>query len=129
LALDVSSVGFFLAGFFLGNGMPHFIFGRAGKIFRSPFGQRSKPHVNVMWGLANFVLATVIIAGLDILGEVGGLSLLGLLVGFWFAVLMFGLGIRSFLNDRTMERSDLPASEQPGPPEPSQASSDVAGEP
>src|SRR4029077_11043917 len=70
LALDISSIGFFLAGFFLGNGMPHFIFGRAGKIFRSPFGQKSKPRVNVLWGLANFLLATVIIAGLDIPNEV-----------------------------------------------------------
>jgi hypothetical protein len=35
--------------------MPHFVFGRAKKIFRSPFGQKSKPNVNVMWGLANFL--------------------------------------------------------------------------
>ena len=33
-------IWYFVLGFLLGNGVPHFVFGAAGKVFRSPFGQR-----------------------------------------------------------------------------------------
>ena len=82
----------------LGNGVPHFVFGVAGKIFRSPFGQKSKPKVNVIWGLSNFVVATVIAIGLILLNLYNLYSLIALFVGFWLAMLQFGFGIKRFLN-------------------------------
>ena len=92
-------IGYFVMGFFLGNGVPHFAFGAAGKTFRSPFGQRSSPKTNVLWGLSNFVLATVIAAGLIALGLYSSYALVALLLGFWLMMLMFGTGIKRFLNE------------------------------
>ena len=83
---------YFVLGFLLGNGVPHFVFGAAGKIFRSPFGQRSTPRTNVTWGLSNFVAATVIAVGLIALNLYGSYALVALLVGFWLTMLMFGIG-------------------------------------
>jgi hypothetical protein len=100
MASELFLIWYFLMGGLLGNGVPHFVFGAAGKIFRSPFGQRSKPRVNVLWGLSNFVLATVIAAGLVALGLYDGYSLAALLLGFWLMMLVFGLQIRRFLNEK-----------------------------
>ena len=90
---------YFIVGFLLGNGVPHFAFGAAGKIFRSPFGQRSSPRTNVIWGLSNFVLATIISAALIALKLYSNYELIALLIGFWLMMLMFGTGIKSFLNE------------------------------
>jgi hypothetical protein len=99
MASELFLVWYFIIGFLLGNGVPHFIFGAAGKVFRSPFGQRSKPKVNVLWGLSNFVLATIISIGLMILKFYSSYSLIVLLLGFWLAMLQFGYGIKRFLNE------------------------------
>ena len=99
MASELFLVWYFIIGFLLGNGVPHFIFGAAGKVFRSPFGQRSKPKVNVLWGLSNFVLATIISIGLMILKFYSSYSLIVLLLGFWLAILQFGYGIKRFLNE------------------------------
>lgn len=88
-----------MVGFLLGNGVPHFAFGAAGKVFRSPFGQRSAPRTNVLWGLSNFILATLIVAGLVLLNLYSSYALVALLVGFWLTMLMFGTGIKRFLNE------------------------------
>jgi hypothetical protein len=86
-------------GFLLGNGVPHFVFGAAGKIFRSPFGQKSSPRTNILWGLSNFVAATIIAVGLLILNLYSNYDLVALLTGFWLTMLMFGTGIKRFLNE------------------------------
>jgi hypothetical protein len=86
-------------GFLLGNGVPHFAFGAAGKVFRSPFGQRSAPRTNVLWGLSNFIGATVITAGLIALNLYSTYALVAMLLGFWLMMLMFGTGIKRFLNE------------------------------
>lgn len=99
MALDLFDVWYLIVGFLLSNGVPHFVFGRAGKIFRSPFGQRSLPRVNVYWGTANFVAASIISLSLAYLGLYDSYSLVSLLVGFWLVVLMFGTSIRRFLNE------------------------------
>jgi hypothetical protein len=99
LALQLFLIWYFLVGFLLGNGVPHFVFGAAGKIFRSPFGQRSPPRVNIMWGLANFIAATIILVALSALGLYNDYALIALLVGFWLTMLMFGTGIKRFLNE------------------------------
>lgn len=99
LALQFFLIWYFLLGFLLGNGVPHFAFGAAGKVFRSPFGQRSSPRTNVLWGLSNFVLATAIATGLIALNLYSGYALVAMLVGFWLTMLMFGTGIKRFLNE------------------------------
>jgi cobalamin biosynthesis protein CobD/CbiB len=99
MALHLFLIWYFLIGLLLGNGMPHFVFGAARKIFRSPFGRRSKPKVNIAWGLANLFLATVISAGLTVYNMYSGYSLIALLLGFWLTVLMFGTRIKEFLSD------------------------------
>jgi hypothetical protein len=86
-------------GFLLGNGVPHFAFGAAGKVFRSPFGQRSSPRTNVLWGLSNFVAATIIAGGMIALNLYSSYALVALLLGFWLMMLMFGTGIKRFLNE------------------------------
>ena len=86
-------------GFLLGNGVPHFAFGAAGKVFRSPFGQRSSPRTNILWGLSNFVAATIIAVALAVLNLYDSYSLVVLLIGFWLTMLMFGTRIKKFLNE------------------------------
>lgn len=98
MALELFLIWYFIMGFLLGNGVPHFVFGAAGKIFRSPFGQKSKPMVNIAWGLSNFVAATIIVIGLFALNLYSIYAFPVMLLGFWLTMLMFGLGIKSFLN-------------------------------
>ena len=99
MSLGLYDVWYFIIGFLLANGVPHFIFGRAGKLFRSPFGQKSPPKVNVLWGLANFALATAIGLTLAYLGLYDQYSMAVLLAGFWLMALNFGFSIRRFLNE------------------------------
>ena len=99
MALSLYDAWYFVMGFLLANGVPHFTFGRAGKLFRSPFGQRSPPRVNVAWGAANFAVATLIGLALAYLGLYDSYSLVLLLLGFWLMVLNFGFSIRRFLNE------------------------------
>jgi hypothetical protein len=106
--VELFLIWYFIMGFLLGNGVPHFTFGAAGKIFRSPFGQRSSPKTNVLWGLSNFVLATIIAAGLIALNLYSGYALVALLLGFWLMMLMFGTGIKRFLNEEKPAASTPP---------------------
>ncbi len=99
MALALFLIWYFLIGSLLANGVPHFVFGAAGKVFRSPFGQKSKPKVNILWGLSNFVLATIIAIGLIALNLYNSYALIAMLIGFWLMMLMFGLGIKRFLNE------------------------------
>ncbi len=99
MALELFLIWYFIIGFLLANGVPHFVFGAAGKIFRSPFGQKSQPTVNVLWGLFNFVLATIIAMGLVMLNLYDSYALPAMLIGFWLSALIFGLEIKRFLNE------------------------------
>jgi hypothetical protein len=99
LTIQFFLIWYFLLGFLLGNGVPHFVFGAAGKVFRSPFGQRSSPKTNVMWGLSNFGLATAISGGLTAFRLYSDWSLAAMLAGFWLMMLMFGTGIKRFMNE------------------------------
>ena len=92
-------IWYFVLGFLLGNGVPHFAFGAAGKVFRSPFGQRSSPRTNVLWGLSNFISATVIVVVLVALNLYGTYSLVAMMLGFWLMMLMFGTGMKRFLSE------------------------------
>jgi hypothetical protein len=97
--VELFLIWYFVMGFALANGVPHFTFGAAGKVFRSPFGQRSSPKTNVLWGLSNFIAATVIAAGLVALNLYSDYAVVALLLGFWLVMLMFGTGIKRFLNE------------------------------
>jgi hypothetical protein len=90
-------VWYFLIGAFLGNGMPHFIWGISKTIARSPFAQKSKPIVNIRWGLANFIAATALSLWQIYVNNISGGAIVALLIGFWLIVAQFGFGIKSFL--------------------------------
>ena len=96
-----TSLWYLLVGFLLGNGMPHFLFGSAGKIFRTPFGKDSSPRMNVSWGLFNFIVATALVWWRVYAQPLAGSDCAFLLVGFWFAVVMFGVSLRRFISDKT----------------------------
>lgn len=98
--MNAASLWYLLIGFLLGNGMPHFAFGAAGKIFRTPFGRQSSPRRNVGWGLFNFLLASLLAWWRLDAAAPQPRDLGWLLAGFWLAVLMFGVGIKQFLNDK-----------------------------
>jgi len=79
-------LAYFFAGFFLANGVPHFVQGISGKKFPSPFASppgrgESPPLVNALWGLANFFI------GYTLIFEVGDFHF-----GITRDVLMVGLG-------------------------------------
>ena len=93
-------IWYFLIGAFLGNGMPHFIWGVSKTIARSPFAQKSKPIVNIRWGLANFIAATVLSFWQISVNNISGGAIITLLIGFWLMVAQFGFGIKSFLDGR-----------------------------
>ena len=93
-------IWYFLIGGFLGNGMPHFIWGISKTIARSPFAQESKPVVNIRWGLANFITATALSFWQISVNNVSGGAIIALLIGFWLMVIQFGFGIKNFLKFR-----------------------------
>ena len=92
---------YLLIGFLLGNGMPHFLFGSAGKIFRTPFGKESSPRMNISWGLFNFIAGTLLVWWRVSAQSPTASDLLFLLVGFWLVVIMFGFSLRRFISDKT----------------------------
>ena len=96
-----TSLWYLLIGFLLGNGMPHFLFGSAGKIFRTPFGKESSPRMNVRLGLFNFILATVLVWWRLSVQSPERYDLVFLLVGFWLVIIMFGVSLQSFISDKT----------------------------
>jgi hypothetical protein len=77
-------LAYFAAGLLLTNGIPHFVNGISGRRFQSPFASppgvgESSPIVNVFWGLVNFILGYLLLAGLG--DFTGGLTLDSLVVG------------------------------------------------
>lgn len=79
-------IAHFFAGFFLVNGVPHFVQGISGNSFQSPFARppgvgESSAVVNVLWGFTNFVIGYVL------LFEIGAFS-----VGLNIDTLITGAG-------------------------------------
>jgi hypothetical protein len=86
----------FIAGLSLANGVPHFVNGISGKRFQSPFASppgvgESSPLVNVIWGMANFVIGYVLIYAVGDFGS--GLTLDALMIGLGALVTSAGLAI------------------------------------
>jgi hypothetical protein len=80
---------YFFAGVLLANGIPHFINGISGNKFQSPFASppgvgESSPLVNVLWGLANFLIGYVLLRGVGNFN--GGVGLDGIIVGLGFVL-------------------------------------------
>ena len=84
----------FVAGLFLANGVPHFVNGISGNRFQSPFASppgkgESSPLVNVLWGIANFVIVYILLLGVG--DFVWGFNLDVLLVGLGVLIAAAGL--------------------------------------
>ncbi|HJW87865.1 MAG TPA: hypothetical protein VJ565_00115 [Dehalococcoidia bacterium] len=62
-------VGYFFAGAFFANTIPHLVQGISGLQFRTPFGDPSSALLNGIWGLINLAL------GVTLLIASGGLEL------------------------------------------------------
>jgi hypothetical protein len=91
-------IAYFVAGLFLANGVPHFVYGISGRRFQSPFASppgvgESRPMVNVLWGLFNFIVGYVLVnqigsfeSGLsgDALALFGGILLAGMGLAWYF---------------------------------------------
>jgi hypothetical protein len=78
-------------GSFFSNGMPHLIAGAAGKRFRSPLGANSSSRVNLIWGLINFVLGTLLVLWKSPTPEWQSF-----LLAYWVVVAMFAFGMSHF---------------------------------
>ncbi|MBN2283137.1 MAG: hypothetical protein JXO48_04525 [Deltaproteobacteria bacterium] len=83
-----------IAGAFLANGVPHFVNGISGKKFQSPFASppavgESSPIVNVLWGMANFVIGYFLLYGV---GEFAG-GLNGDVLMVAVGMLVTGIGL------------------------------------
>lgn len=70
-----------LVGSFATNAVPHLFFGLAGQRFMTPFGADSSATVNIVWGLANVMLAAVI-AAIPMTRRVPRWTVLGVAAGF-----------------------------------------------
>ena len=88
---------YLVSGFLLGNGFPHFVFGAAGQIFRSPFARETEPIINILWGLSNFIAASFVLFWLSKQKTFDAGKAAFLLTGFWLAVAMFGFFINNFI--------------------------------
>ncbi len=58
----------FASGVFLANAVPHYVNGISGRKFQSPFASppgvgESSALVNVVWGLANFIIGYLLLTG------------------------------------------------------------------
>lgn len=71
-------LAYFASGLLITNGIPHFVNGISGRRFQSPFASppgvgESSPLINVIWGMVNFILGYLLLAGVG--DYAGGISL------------------------------------------------------
>jgi hypothetical protein len=79
-------LAYFSSGLLITNGIPHFVNGISGRKFQSPFASppgvgESSPQINVIWGMVNFILGYLLLAG------IGDFT-----IGITVDVLLFGAG-------------------------------------
>ena len=94
--MDYLSIWYLLLGFFFSNGMPHFLFGVAGKRFRSPLGANSSAQVNVVWGLINFIAGSAILWRRVSMESPNMVDAMNFLAAYWLVVAMFGFFMDHF---------------------------------
>lgn len=77
-------IGYFFAGGFLANALPHLVQGITGQEFRTPIGDPSPALVNVVWGLINLGIGYGLVGLLggyrSLLDRQAGLTALGFVV-------------------------------------------------
>jgi ABC-type multidrug transport system permease subunit len=91
-------IWYFLIGAFLCNGIPHFIWGVSNVVARSPFAEKSKPIINLRWGIANFIIAVLLSFWQITANNFSGGALIALLIGFGCMLTAFGFGIKRFIH-------------------------------
>lgn len=91
---------YLIIGFLGANGMPHFAFGVAGKVFRSPFGRHTRPTLNTIWGVVNFAALTGLTLWQAVAFPVTAGDLGWALAGYWLGVAMFAFFMPAFLPRR-----------------------------
>ncbi|MFJ3385247.1 MULTISPECIES: hypothetical protein [unclassified Curtobacterium] len=102
----VGVVLFAVAGLALLNGMPHFVAGSAGLVFRTPFGRYSSARTNVVWGMANFVIAIGLLFGRTaVVGPTSG-DIVWFVVGALVSILLFAFRAADFFDDRPDHPAD-----------------------
>jgi len=94
--MEYISGWYLLLGYFFSNGMPHFVFGVAGKRFRSPLGANSSPKVNVVWGLINFIAGSAILVWRISLESPNMVDAINFIACYWMIVAMFGFAMNMF---------------------------------
>ena len=57
-------IGFFFAGAFIANSIPHLVHGISGQEFQTPFARPSSSILNVLWGFLNLAIGYIIITAL-----------------------------------------------------------------
>jgi hypothetical protein len=92
----VTQVLVFVAGLLLANGVPHFVNGISGRRFHSPFARppvrgKSSALSNVLWGLANFLVAFLLLGSVN--GFVFGFNLDCALFAGGFMASSLGLAV------------------------------------
>lgn len=88
--INLNLVLAFVAGMFLTNSLPHIVSGVIGEIHMTPFGKKSSPIVNVVWGYVNLVL------GVWVLQASGGtlndlITFNSFAISFWIGSLVIAL--------------------------------------
>jgi hypothetical protein len=87
IMLDITLYG--LIGFLLLNGLPHALAGADGLRFRLFARDAAPPQVNLVWGLANIMAATILATWRLSVAPLTKGDVAALLVGAWLAILMF----------------------------------------
>jgi hypothetical protein len=96
----VGVVLFAVAGLAFLNGMPHFVAGSAGRVFRTPFGRYSSPRTNLVWGMVNFLVAIGLLFGRIAFAPPTTADVVWFVVGALVAILLFAFRAADFFDDR-----------------------------
>ena len=80
----------FVAGMLLTNSIPHIVAGAIGEVHMTPFGKKSTPIVNVVWGFVNLIIGIwVLQASGGTLNDIFAISNFSL--SFWAGSLIIAL--------------------------------------
>jgi hypothetical protein len=60
-----SFIGYFFAGAFLTNSIPHLVVAATGRRNLTPFGQNSSPGINLLWGCMNLTTGYLLFRIID----------------------------------------------------------------
>jgi hypothetical protein len=58
-------IGYFFAGAFLTNSIPHLVVAATGRRNLTPFGRNSSPAINLLWGCINLTIGYLLVRATD----------------------------------------------------------------